>query len=143
MIRSHAAISVLSYLSGDPSAIRLSRVASVGLNEYTYSKLLNKYARCLEQRIFTFQELGYDVVLAGKRDRFARLRKMSVAKGLLREISIIQNIMKPLMECAFFQFEAPNELVAAAFQMILKDLLSFYSAMNEGIINMLGTCVCP
>ena len=68
---------------------------------------------------------------------------MSVAKGLLREISIIQNMMKPLMDCAFFQFENPSELVVAAFQMILKDLLSFYSAMNEGIINMLGKCAWP
>lgn len=138
MIRSSAATAVLSYLAGDPSAIRLARVASVGLNEYTYSKLLVKYAKLLEQRILTFQELGYDVVLAGKRDRFARLRKMSVSKGLLREITVIQNMMKPLMECTFFQQESPNELVVAAFQMILKDLLSFYSAMNEGIINMLG-----
>ncbi|WFD26502.1 hypothetical protein MNAN1_001485 [Malassezia nana] len=137
MIRSSAATAVLSYLAGDPSAIRLARVASVGLNEYTYSKLLVKYAKLLEQRILIFQELGYDVVLAGKRDRFARLRKMSVSKGLLREISIIQNIIKPLMDCTFFQQESPNELVVAAFQMILKDLLSFYSAMNEGIINML------
>lgn len=100
MMRSDSSVTVLSYLAGDPSALRLRRVATGGLHEYTYSKTLTRYAAYLEHRITGFKELGYDVVQASKRDRFARLRKLSVSKGLLREINLIQRVMNSLLECA-------------------------------------------
>lgn len=100
MIRSEASVTVLSYLAGDPSALRLKRVATGGLHEYTYSKTLTRYAIYLENRITGFKELGYDVVNAGKRDRFARLRKLSVSKGLLREIALLQRVTNSLLDCS-------------------------------------------
>ena len=100
LMRSDASVTVLSYLAGDPSALRLKRVAMGGLLEYTYSRTLTRYATYLEYRITTFKELGYDLVQASKRDRFARLRKMSVSKGLLREIAMLQRLMNALLECS-------------------------------------------
>ncbi|KOS15624.1 anth-domain-containing protein [Malassezia pachydermatis] len=137
MIRSSSATSVQSYLAGDPSAIRLRRVATNGLAEFSYSRTVTRYATYLENRIIIFRELGYDVVLSGKRDRFSRLRKLTVSKGLLQEISQIQRVMTSLLDCSFLAEEQHDELTMAAFQMILKDLMTFYMGMNEGIINML------
>ena len=136
-MRSESTISVFSYLAGDPSAILLRRVATNGLSEYSYSKVLSRYAYYLDDRILSFRELGYDIVYAGKRDRFARLRKLSVSRGLFKEISMIQRVMSSLLKCSFFSEDLRDEVSEAALQMTLKDLLAYYMAMNEGIINML------
>ncbi|WFD32022.1 hypothetical protein MSPP1_003064 [Malassezia sp. CBS 17886] len=137
MIRSDASVAVLSYLAGDPSALRLKRVATGGLLEYTYSKTLTRYAVYLDNRIAGFKDLGYDLVQASRRDRFARLRALSLSKGLLHEIAVIQRVTKTILECASFTEDAQDELTMAALQMTLKDLLVHYMAMNEGVINML------
>lgn len=137
LMQCNSSTAVFSYLAGDPSALRLKRVATLGLVEYTYSKLLKRYAQYLEFRIQAFKEIGYDVSYAGKRDQFARLRKLSVNKGLLREIALIQRVTKAILECTFFIEEPQDELIIYALEMIIKDLLSYYMGMNEGIINML------
>ncbi|PKI82285.1 hypothetical protein MVES1_003295 [Malassezia vespertilionis] len=137
LLRSKNSFTVLSYLAGDPSALRLQRAATGGLMEYTYSKTLARYATYLESRIVAFNELGYDVVQASQRDRFTKLRKMSVSKGLLREIALIQRVMKSALECSFFTEEVQDPLTLSALQMTLKDMLAHYMGMNEGIINML------
>ncbi|WFD00737.1 hypothetical protein MYAM1_003489 [Malassezia yamatoensis] len=137
LLRSSSSVTVLSYLAGDPSALRLKLVATGGLHEYTYSQTLTKYASYLEARIITFKELGYDLVQASKRDQFARLRKVSVSKGLLREMSVLQKLLNALLECAFFAECRQDELTMSALRMTLKDLLAHYMGMNEGIINML------
>ncbi|WFC97222.1 hypothetical protein MBRA1_003888 [Malassezia brasiliensis] len=137
LIRSGASVVVLSYLAGDPSALRLQRVATGGLHESTYSSTLTRYATYLEQRITAFKELGYDLVQASKRDRFARLRKISVSKGLLREIAVLQRLTDALLACSFFAESRQDDLTMSALQMTLKDLLTHYMGMNEGIINML------
>lgn len=139
MMRSDASVAVLSYLAGDPSAIRWRRVATSGLSEFSYSKAVTRYADYLETRAASFRELGYDIAQAGKRDRFARIRKATAAKGLLEHISQIQRVMKTLLACAFFTEDTQDELIMAALTMTLKDLMAFYMAMNEGVINMLGT----
>lgn len=137
MFRSENAISVFSYLAGDPAILKLRRVAANGLNEYSYSKLLPRYAHYLEDRVLAFRELGYDVVLASKRDRFARLRKLSVSQGLFKEITMIQRVVTSLLRCSFLSDEFRDEITEAALHMTLKDLFAYYMGMNEGIINML------
>lgn len=114
LIRSSASVVVLSYLAGDPSALRLQRVATGGLHESTYSSTLTRYATYLEHRITAFKELGYDLVQASKRDRFARLRKMSVAKGLLREIAVLQRLTDALLACSVREAADPSSLPRAS-----------------------------
>lgn len=137
MFRSESATFVLSYLAGDPAILKLRRTGSNGLNEYSYSKLLPRYANYLDDRVLAFREIGYDVVVASKRDRFARLRKMSVSNGLFKEIAMIQRVMTSLLKCSFFSDNFHDEITNAALHMTLKDLLAFYMGMNEGVINML------
>lgn len=137
MFRSESATFVLSYLAGDPAILKLRRIGSNGLNEYSYSKLLPRYAYYLDDRVLAFREIGYDVVIASKRDRFARLRKMSVSNGLFKEIAMIQRVMTSLLKCSFFSDDFHDEITNAALHMTLKDLLAFYMGMNEGVINML------
>ena len=137
MFRSESAKFVLSYLANDPAILKLRRIGSNGLNEYSYSQLLPRYAHYLDDRVLAFRELGYDVVIASKRDRFARLRKMSVSNGLFKEIAMIQRVMTSLLKCSFFSENFHDEITNAALHMTLKDLLAFYMGMNEGVINML------
>ncbi|CDR99280.1 hypothetical protein [Sporisorium scitamineum] len=41
------------------------------------------------------------------------------------------------MQCSFFLDDLNDDLVMAAFRMTLKDLLAIYTAINEGVINIL------
>lgn len=126
---------MLSYIARDPSAIRLRNIAVSGLQESAYAKSLSRYANYLNYRILGFRELGYDPIAASFHG--IRLRHLTVAKGLLRETSVIQKVARALLECSFFSDERQDELTQTALQMVLKDLLVLFMIINEGVINIL------
>jgi hypothetical protein len=84
---------------------------------------------------------------------------MTVEKGLLRETKVVQKLMDALIECrvssnnypidgsvswssySYMQFyldDLEDPLTTAALQMLVKDLLLLFQAVNEGVINVLG-----
>lgn len=135
IIQSQSCTAVLSYIARDPSAIRLRNIAVSGLQESAYAKSLSRYANYLNYRILGFRELGYDPIAASFNG--IRLRHLTVAKGLLRETSVVQKIGRALLECSFFSEERQDELTQTALQMVLKDLLVLFMIINEGVINIL------
>ncbi|WFD36409.1 hypothetical protein MCUN1_003288 [Malassezia cuniculi] len=137
ILQSDSCTAVLSYIARDPSALRLRNVAMNGLQESTYAKTMSRYASYLDHRILGFRELGYDPI-ATVSSRGVRLRHLPVAKGLLRETSVIQKVTRSVLECSFFSEDRLDELTMAALHMVLKDLLVLYMVVNEGVINILG-----
>jgi hypothetical protein len=66
-----------------------------------------------------------------------KLRIMTVEKGLLRETKVVQKLMDALVECRFYLDDLDDQLTTAALQMLVKDLLILFQAVNEGVINVL------
>jgi phosphatidylinositol-binding clathrin assembly protein len=75
-----------------------------------------------------------------------------VERGLLRETESIQDQLRALFKCdvsshywslmmlttQFLSHEPENEITLTAFRLLILDLLSLFSVMNEGTINILG-----
>lgn len=88
------------------------------------------------------------------REGEGRLRKLSVEKGLLREVENVQGQLKALLRCRvskkdyrcwmvlteqqFREDEVDNEIALTAFRLLVMDLLVFFHVVNEGVINVLG-----
>jgi phosphatidylinositol-binding clathrin assembly protein len=88
-----------------------------------------------------------------------KLRVMTVEKGLLRETKVVQKLLDALVECRvspniclnirfslahitvlkFYLDQLDDELTITALRMLVKDLLILFQAVNEGVINVLGT----
>jgi hypothetical protein len=82
------------------------------------------------------------------------MKRLTVEKGLLRETEIVQKQIKELLRCdvstielsrcdvaneyQLLTDEVENEISLTAFRLLTLDLLTLYSVMNEGTINVLG-----
>ncbi|PWN21643.1 ANTH-domain-containing protein [Microstroma glucosiphilum] len=107
---------------------------------------LPPYAAYLDERIRSFRELKHDVIRSADGssrsrsnggDGANRLRRLKVEKGLLREVGYSQRVLSRLLDCSFFQDNLSDDLNLSAFRMVLKDVLALYTAINEGVINIL------
>ena len=72
------------------------------------------------------------------RAKDARLEKLSVEKGLLRETAVVQHQLTALLECDVMEIEPENEIAIAVFKLLVLDLLSLFQALNHGLINILS-----
>ncbi|KAI5803768.1 ANTH domain-containing protein [Geopyxis carbonaria] len=129
MIREGEKDVTLRYLRRNPrmiSLIHYSEGQIQGRNIRNYSEYLNERAR-------TYGEVRTDYVRSGE----GRLRKLSVEKGLLREVECIQVQIKALLACSFLDGDVDNEITLLAFRLLVSDLLVLFHAVNEGVINVL------
>ncbi|KAF8243008.1 ANTH-domain-containing protein, partial [Wilcoxina mikolae CBS 423.85] len=119
----------LRYLRRNPRVIALSHYSDgqiQGKNIRNYSNYLNERAR-------TYGDVRTDYV----RDGEGKLRKLSVDKGLLREVESVQMQIKALLKCTFLDDEVDNEITLLAFRLLVSDLLELFHVVNEGVINVL------
>nr|KMM69140.1 hypothetical protein CPAG_05462 [Coccidioides posadasii RMSCC 3488] len=129
MIREGSPGAALKYLSQHPQKIAITSISDVqiqGGNIWRYSEYL--IARSL-----AFADTKTDYVRGGQ----GRLKKLTVEKGLLRETEIVQKQIRALLKCDLLSDEPENEISLTAFRLITLDLLTLYSVMNEGTINVL------
>lgn len=129
MIREGEKELTLRYLRRNPRIIALTHYSDAqtqGRNLRNYSHYLNERARC-------FGEVKADFVRSGE----GRLRKLSVEKGLLREVECVQAQIRALLKCAFLDEEVDNEITLLAFRLLVSDLLVLFHVVNEGMINLL------
>ncbi|KAJ1020727.1 hypothetical protein NDA16_004119 [Ustilago loliicola] len=145
MVRNGEVDNVLGHLSSDIGNIRLRNVANNNWSGYSAPQTLSVYAQYLDERVRAYRDVKHDVIRSSDRSRAHsngasnsnRLRKLSVEKGLLREVSTTQKVASVLMQCSFFLDDLNDDLIMSAFRMTLKDLLAIYTAINEGVINIL------
>ncbi|KAN0064562.1 hypothetical protein ACQY0O_002190 [Thecaphora frezii] len=140
MARNGEVDNVLSHLSSESANLRLRHVSG----GYDYGASLTPYAQYLDERLRAYRELRHDVIRSSEHLRAQlnnsnsnRLRRLTVEKGLLREVSITQKVANALLQCPFFHDDLNDELTMSAFRMSLKDLLAMYTVINEGVINIL------
>ncbi|OAT14404.1 ENTH domain-containing protein, variant [Blastomyces gilchristii SLH14081] len=129
MIREGSAGAALKYLAQHPRLLivtSISEVQAQGLNIWRYSEYLISRANA-------FAETKTDFVRGGE----GRLKRLTVSKGLLRETEIVQKQIHALVKCDLLMDEPDNEISLTAFRLLTLDLLTLYSVMNEGTINIL------
>ncbi|EEQ29669.1 ENTH domain-containing protein [Microsporum canis CBS 113480] len=129
MIREGAPGAALAYLSQYPRKFAITSISDAqlqGANIWRYSEYL--IARSL-----AFTETKTDYVRNGQ----GRLKSLTVSRGLLRETEIVQKQIKALLKCDLLSDEPDNEITLTAFRLVTLDLLTLYSVMNEGVINVL------
>ncbi|CAJ0749556.1 21921_t:CDS:2 [Entrophospora sp. SA101] len=137
LMRKGAGDQVLNYLVRRPSILNVSgfRDKSGTGNEQT--KNIHSYAAYLEEKVSVYRELKIDFVKEKKSDNRNHLRKLTVAKGLLRVVKFLQQQLDALLNCKFFLDEVDNNVTLTAFKLIVTDLLSVFETINEGVINVL------
>ncbi|KAF7716830.1 Uncharacterized protein PECH_006991 [Penicillium ucsense] len=129
MIREGQQDAALAYLSENPQKIapsNFSEAQSQGHN-------IRRYAEYLMARAKAFATTTTDYVRSGP----GRLKRLSVDKGLLRETEVVQRQIRALLRCDLLTDEPENEISLTAFRLLTLDLLTLYSVMNEGTINVL------
>ncbi|KAJ6081703.1 hypothetical protein N7499_006577 [Penicillium canescens] len=129
MIREGQLDAALGYLSDNPKKIapsNFSEAQSQGHN-------IRRYAEYLITRAKAFEASKTDHVRSGP----GRLKRIGVEKGLLRETEIVQKQIRVLLRCDLLTDEPENEISLTAFRLLTLDLLTLYSVMNEGTINVL------
>ncbi|KAL4990282.1 ANTH domain-containing protein [Aspergillus falconensis] len=129
MIREGQLDATLQYMAENPRKIAvhgLSEVQPQGRN-------IRRYSQYLLARAKAFEQTKTDYVRSGQ----GRMKRLTVEKGLLRETEIVQKQIKELLRCDLLTDEVENEISLTAFRLLTLDLLTLYSVMNEGTINVL------
>ncbi|KDN42076.1 ANTH-domain-containing protein [Tilletiaria anomala UBC 951] len=152
MIRNGGVENVLSHVLRDETGAQLKILAGRSSSSTTprAPRIIRAYAAFLDDRVRAFRELGHDVIRSsdssrengsGSRENATgdgnRLRRLTVDKGLLREVGITQKVGNAALNCDFFLEDLRDELNLAAFRLSFKDVLVLYAAINEGVINIL------
>ncbi|BGP56032.1 hypothetical protein JCM8202v2_003639 [Rhodotorula sphaerocarpa] len=129
VMRSGQLDAVFSYLSNSSTSLSLS--SPEGANVAAYGQ----YLGC---RIKSYGNLKRDVV-RDKSDRRAtnRLKTLTVEQGLLRETREIQRMIAALVEAKFYNEDVNDDVSMTALRLLVKDLLVLFTAVNEGVINVL------
>ncbi|GAA5931340.1 hypothetical protein JCM3775_004998 [Rhodotorula graminis] len=130
LMRSGSIDSVFPYLAS--SSVSLSLSSSEAAN-------VAAYGQYLAVRIKAFGTLKRDAI-RDKSDRrnAARMRKLSVEQGLLRETREVQRMIAALVEAKFYaDSDVDDDVSMTALRLLVKDLLVLFTVVNEGVINLL------
>ncbi|KAK1988599.1 ANTH domain-containing protein [Colletotrichum cereale] len=131
MIREGSPDVTLSFLSRHPNTLAISSFTDA----QTQGRNIRHYASYLAARAKAYRETKCDWV----RTKDTRLEKLSVDKGLLRETEILQTQITALLKCDVLEGEIENEITVTVFRLLVLDILALFQALNQGMINILGT----
>lgn len=91
----------------------------------------NDYGRYLKERVLKYHQTRIDYV----RDK-TRLRKLTVETGLITECMNVMDIIDRLLRNSFSDIE--NDIILTSYRYLIRDLLTLYQSLNEGLITILG-----
>ncbi|KAJ5095828.1 hypothetical protein NUU61_005184 [Penicillium alfredii] len=129
LIREGQLDAALGYLSDNPKKIAPSNFSDA----QPQGRNIRRYGEYLITRARAFEATRIDHVRSGP----GRLKRLGVDKGLLRETEIVQKQIRALLRCDLLSDEPENEVSLTAFRLLTLDVLTLYSVMNEGTINVL------
>ncbi|KAI7862249.1 AP180 N-terminal homology domain-containing protein [Spinellus fusiger] len=127
---------VMDYMCKHPSALDTSRLRekSSGVIQIQHIYVYTAY---LAQKVNIYRELRYDYVQEARSNKPGRLKQLSVANGLLREIVALQKQLASLLKCKFHLEDADNNISLYATRFLVEDLLVLFQVVNEGVVNLL------
>ncbi|KAG6032287.1 hypothetical protein E4U41_007270 [Claviceps citrina] len=130
MIREGSPDVTLAFLSKHRSVFSVGHFADA----QTQGRNIRHYANYLSERARAYRDTKTDWV----RTNEARLERLTVEKGLLRETEVVQNQLSALVKCDVLDNEPENEITIAIFRLLVLDLLALFQVLNQGLINILG-----
>ncbi|KKK23321.1 hypothetical protein P175DRAFT_0523656 [Aspergillus ochraceoroseus IBT 24754] len=129
MVREGQLDATLQYMAENPRKLAVSGLSEVQSQGHN----IRRYSSYLLARAKAFEDAKTDYVRSGQ----GRMKRLTVEKGLLRETEIVQDQIRELLRCDLLTDEVENEITLTAFRLLTLDLLTLYSVMNEGTINVL------
>ncbi|KAE8159555.1 ANTH domain-containing protein [Aspergillus tamarii] len=129
MVREGQLDATLQYMAENPRKLAISGFSEVQSQGHN----IRRYSDYLVARANAFEATKTDYVRSGQ----GRMKRLTVEKGLLRETEIVQRQIHALLQCDLLTDEVENEITLTAFRLLTLDLLTLYSVMNEGTINVL------
>ncbi|KAG6025710.1 hypothetical protein E4U19_003005 [Claviceps sp. Clav32 group G5] len=130
MIREGSPDVTLAFLSKHRNIFSVGHFADA----QTQGRNIRCYANYLSERARSYRDTKTDWVRANE----ARLERLTVDKGLLRETESVQSQLSALVKCDVLDNEPENEITIAIFRLLVLDLLSLFQVLNQGLINILG-----
>lgn len=124
----------LKFLSSRPKYLNLDHFRTGRSKD---SAALLRYGKYLSVRAQQYGQTKIDFVKDAQLNDKGVLSKLSVEKGLLREVESVELQIRQLINCRYSEPEVNNEIVLTCFRMLVTDLLSLFQALNEGVINIL------
>ncbi|PYH49055.1 ENTH domain protein [Aspergillus saccharolyticus JOP 1030-1] len=129
MVREGQLDATLQYMAENPQKLAISGFSEVQSQGHN----IRRYSEYLLARAKAFESTKTDYVRSGQ----GRMKRLTVEKGLLRETEIVQKQIRALLRCDLLTDDVENEISLTAFRLLTLDLLTLYSVMNEGTINVL------
>ncbi|KAK0733528.1 ANTH domain-containing protein [Lasiosphaeria miniovina] len=130
MIREGSPDVTLAYLAKHRNMLAVSMFS----DGQTQGRNIRHYSNYLSERARAYRETKIDWVRAKE----ARLEKLSIDKGLLRETETVQHQLTALLKCDVMETEPENEITVTVFRLLVLDLLSLFQSLNQAMINVLG-----
>ncbi|KAE8354001.1 ANTH domain-containing protein [Aspergillus coremiiformis] len=129
MVREGQLDATLQYMAENPRKLAISGFSEAQSQGHN----IRRYSDYLIARANAFEATKTDYVRSGQ----GRMKRLTVEKGLLRETETVQRQIQALLQCDLLTDEVENEITLTAFRLLTLDLLTLYSVMNEGTINVL------
>ncbi|KAI9320975.1 ANTH domain-containing protein [Dichotomocladium elegans] len=127
---------VIACIDSRPSALDTSRLREKSSGT-AHIQNIYVYSAYLQQKVHAFRELGTDHVKYTVTRKSSKLRRMTVADGLLKETVIVQKQIGALLKCNFLFDKGDNAIGLHAFRLLIEDLLVLFQTVNEAIVNIL------
>ncbi|KAI8372995.1 AP180 N-terminal homology domain-containing protein [Radiomyces spectabilis] len=126
----------IAYAEAHPSSLDTSRLRekSSGL---VHIENIHNYTSYLIQRVHAYRELKMDYIKATTVNKVSRLRRLTVAQGLLRDLPVLQKQIGALLRCKFHMDDVDNTISLYAFRLLVEDMLVLFQTVNEGVVNIL------
>lgn len=136
MIREGERDVVLKYLSHYPDFLSVPQMRK--MND---TNSLVPYAKYLGVRGKEFGSVKFDYVrdyqVAELNRTDSRLKKLTVDRGLLREVESVLKQIKALVSTRFTESNITNDVTLTSFRLTVNDLLILFNVLNIGVINIL------
>ncbi|KAI9017622.1 AP180 N-terminal homology domain-containing protein, partial [Gaertneriomyces semiglobifer] len=139
LMREGATDRVIGYVASNASILNMS-----GFRDRTNTPLgheqaknLRAYALYLEEKVMGYRDIKVDFVRS-KADIIQRFRTLSIEKGLLREVELLQRQINGLLGCTFYSEEIDNVVTLQAFRLLIGDMMALFHLLNEAVIRILG-----
>ncbi|KAI0234068.1 hypothetical protein L0F63_000649 [Massospora cicadina] len=100
------------------------------------AKNIKVYSEYLENKVLVYQTAKVDFA-ESRSGRGMRLMNETVGRGLIKNITLIQDHLEVLLRTKYHESDIDNHVVLHSFKMLIRDLLKVFQCVNQGIISIL------
>ncbi|AET38999.1 uncharacterized protein Ecym_3521 [Eremothecium cymbalariae DBVPG len=134
MIREGEGNVTLRYLSRHPEYFELGGLLNGSYGSVNSGlQIVRRYGDYLRIRAQEFGKLERDYVREGS----SNLKEIGRNMVVLSHVESLEAQIAALIKNRYSQYDLNNDMLMAAFKLLVQDILALYNALNEGIITLL------